>query len=180
MLGDIQELSTRDEVRVKSFALLLRFWVTAYTFQPVCLLSLQTKLPKEFSWPEKKLKISVLPDSVFDNPLQWDIESLSCSATHLWTLSEQTGCPPWWRARDFFPPDDGRYCVLRLWRLRLAKHPSRWSAWIFNTVTYAQHVVCLRNDPITGLLLILIYSIDLKKKTVVQQWPSLSHHVCSV
>uniref|UniRef100_A0A669EW47 Suppressor of fused homolog n=1 Tax=Oreochromis niloticus TaxID=8128 RepID=A0A669EW47_ORENI len=42
MLGDLQELNTRDE----------------------------TKLPKEYSWPEKKLKISVLPDSVFDNPLQ--------------------------------------------------------------------------------------------------------------
>ncbi|XP_039631262.1 suppressor of fused homolog isoform X1 [Polypterus senegalus] len=28
------------------------------------------KLPKEFSWPEKKLKISILPDSVFDSPLQ--------------------------------------------------------------------------------------------------------------
>uniref|UniRef100_H3DGH5 Suppressor of fused homolog n=1 Tax=Tetraodon nigroviridis TaxID=99883 RepID=H3DGH5_TETNG len=41
MLGDIQELNTRDE----------------------------TKLPKEYNWPEKKLKISVLPDSVFDNPL---------------------------------------------------------------------------------------------------------------
>lgn len=172
MLGDIQELSTRDEVRVKSFAPLLRFWVIAYTFQPVCLLSLQTKLPKEYSWPEKKLKISVLPDSMFDNPLQWDIESLDPVRAD-WL-------PPWWRARDVFTPDDGRYCVLRLWRLRLAKQPSRWSAWIFNTVTYAQHVVCLRNDPITGLLLILIYSIDLKKKTVVQQWPSLSHHVCSV
>uniref|UniRef100_A0A672GNJ2 Suppressor of fused homolog n=1 Tax=Salarias fasciatus TaxID=181472 RepID=A0A672GNJ2_SALFA len=42
MLGDIQELNTREE----------------------------TKLPKEYSWPEKKLKISVLPDAVFDNPLQ--------------------------------------------------------------------------------------------------------------
>ncbi|KAG8000092.1 Suppressor of fused-like protein [Nibea albiflora] len=42
MLGDLQELNTREE----------------------------TKLPKEYSWPEKKLKISVLPDSVFDNPLQ--------------------------------------------------------------------------------------------------------------
>ncbi|MBN3295849.1 SUFU protein, partial [Amia calva] len=31
---------------------------------------LETKLPKEYSWPEKKLKISILPDSVFDNPLQ--------------------------------------------------------------------------------------------------------------
>ncbi|TRY74193.1 hypothetical protein DNTS_004359 [Danionella cerebrum] len=28
------------------------------------------KLPKEYSWPEKKLKISVLPDTVFDSPLQ--------------------------------------------------------------------------------------------------------------
>ncbi|MBN3284624.1 SUFU protein, partial [Polyodon spathula] len=28
------------------------------------------KLPKEYSWPEKKLKISILPDSVFDSPLQ--------------------------------------------------------------------------------------------------------------
>lgn len=42
MLGDLQELNTREE----------------------------TKLPKEYSWPEKKLKISVLPDSVFDSPLQ--------------------------------------------------------------------------------------------------------------
>lgn len=32
MLGDIQELGTRDEVRVKSLALLLRFWVIAYMF----------------------------------------------------------------------------------------------------------------------------------------------------
>ncbi|RXM99517.1 Suppressor of fused-like [Acipenser ruthenus] len=31
---------------------------------------LQPKLPKEYSWPEKKLKISILPDSVFDSPLQ--------------------------------------------------------------------------------------------------------------
>uniref|UniRef100_A0A8C7TTR7 Suppressor of fused homolog n=1 Tax=Oncorhynchus mykiss TaxID=8022 RepID=A0A8C7TTR7_ONCMY len=42
MLGDLSELNTREE----------------------------TKLPKEYSWPEKKLKISVLPDSVFDSPLQ--------------------------------------------------------------------------------------------------------------
>uniref|UniRef100_A0AAQ4PSY8 Suppressor of fused homolog n=1 Tax=Gasterosteus aculeatus aculeatus TaxID=481459 RepID=A0AAQ4PSY8_GASAC len=42
MLGDLQELNTREE----------------------------TELPKEYSWPEKKLTISVLPDSVFDNPLQ--------------------------------------------------------------------------------------------------------------
>lgn len=28
------------------------------------------KLPKEYSWPDKKLKISVLPDTVFDNLLQ--------------------------------------------------------------------------------------------------------------
>ncbi|XP_010624811.1 suppressor of fused homolog [Fukomys damarensis] len=27
------------------------------------------KLPKEYSWPEKKLKISILPDVVFDSPL---------------------------------------------------------------------------------------------------------------
>uniref|UniRef100_A0A8C3XS34 Suppressor of fused homolog n=1 Tax=Chelydra serpentina TaxID=8475 RepID=A0A8C3XS34_CHESE len=27
------------------------------------------KLPKEYSWPEKKLKVSILPDAVFDNPL---------------------------------------------------------------------------------------------------------------
>ncbi|MGH0128574.1 UNVERIFIED_CONTAM: hypothetical protein FKN15_030163, partial [Acipenser sinensis] len=31
---------------------------------------LQPKLPREYSWPEKKLKISILPDSVFDSPLQ--------------------------------------------------------------------------------------------------------------
>ncbi|XP_073452250.1 suppressor of fused homolog isoform X3 [Aquarana catesbeiana] len=30
----------------------------------------EMKLPKEYSWPEKKLKISILPDVVFDNPLQ--------------------------------------------------------------------------------------------------------------
>uniref|UniRef100_A0A8C1PBC6 Suppressor of fused homolog n=1 Tax=Cyprinus carpio TaxID=7962 RepID=A0A8C1PBC6_CYPCA len=29
-----------------------------------------SKLPKEYSWPNKKLKISVLPDTVFDSPLQ--------------------------------------------------------------------------------------------------------------
>uniref|UniRef100_A0A8C5R312 Suppressor of fused homolog n=1 Tax=Leptobrachium leishanense TaxID=445787 RepID=A0A8C5R312_9ANUR len=28
------------------------------------------KLPKEYSWPANKLKISILPDTVFDNPLQ--------------------------------------------------------------------------------------------------------------
>uniref|UniRef100_A0A3Q1MDV1 Suppressor of fused homolog n=1 Tax=Bos taurus TaxID=9913 RepID=A0A3Q1MDV1_BOVIN len=27
------------------------------------------KLPKEYSWPEKKLKVSILPDVVFDSPL---------------------------------------------------------------------------------------------------------------
>lgn len=32
-------------------------------------LSQQFKLPKEYSWPEKKLKVSILPDAVFDNPL---------------------------------------------------------------------------------------------------------------
>ncbi|KAG7334220.1 hypothetical protein KOW79_002627 [Hemibagrus wyckioides] len=42
MLGDIQDLSIRDEF----------------------------KLPKEYSWPDKKLKISILPDTVFDSPLQ--------------------------------------------------------------------------------------------------------------
>ncbi|KAJ8418100.1 hypothetical protein AAFF_G00138090 [Aldrovandia affinis] len=30
----------------------------------------ETKLPKEFCWPDRKLKISILPDSVFDSPLQ--------------------------------------------------------------------------------------------------------------
>ncbi|XP_051507498.1 suppressor of fused homolog isoform X4 [Myxocyprinus asiaticus] len=30
----------------------------------------ESKLPKEYSWPDKKLKISVLPDTVFDSPLQ--------------------------------------------------------------------------------------------------------------
>ncbi|KTG02143.1 hypothetical protein cypCar_00011722 [Cyprinus carpio] len=42
MLADIQDLSTREV----------------------------SKLPKEYSWPDKKLKISVLPDTVFDSPLQ--------------------------------------------------------------------------------------------------------------
>ncbi|XP_017319771.2 suppressor of fused homolog isoform X1 [Ictalurus punctatus] len=42
MLGDLQDLSVRDE----------------------------SKLPKEYSWPDKKLKISILPDTVFDSPLQ--------------------------------------------------------------------------------------------------------------
>ncbi|XP_026879385.1 suppressor of fused homolog isoform X2 [Electrophorus electricus] len=42
MLGDIQDLSNREE----------------------------SKLPREYSWPDKKLKISVLPDTVFDSPLQ--------------------------------------------------------------------------------------------------------------
>ncbi|KAI5606856.1 suppressor of fused-like [Silurus asotus] len=30
----------------------------------------ESKLPKEYSWPDKKLKISILPDRVFDSPLQ--------------------------------------------------------------------------------------------------------------
>ncbi|XP_076830234.1 suppressor of fused homolog isoform X2 [Brachyhypopomus gauderio] len=42
MLGELHELSSREE----------------------------SKLPKEYSWPEKKLRISVLPDTVFDSPLQ--------------------------------------------------------------------------------------------------------------
>ncbi|KAG5266767.1 hypothetical protein AALO_G00236000 [Alosa alosa] len=42
MLGELQDLSSREE----------------------------TKVPKEYSWPERKLKISVLPDSAFDSPLQ--------------------------------------------------------------------------------------------------------------
>ncbi|XP_058651303.1 suppressor of fused homolog isoform X2 [Onychostoma macrolepis] len=42
MLADVQDLSTREV----------------------------SKLPKEYSWPDKKLKISVLPDTVFDSPLQ--------------------------------------------------------------------------------------------------------------
>ncbi|KAM9476967.1 suppressor of fused homolog isoform 2-T2 [Clarias gariepinus] len=42
MLVDLQDLSIRDE----------------------------SKLPKEYSWPDKKLKISILPDTVFDSPLQ--------------------------------------------------------------------------------------------------------------
>ncbi|XP_026134489.1 suppressor of fused homolog isoform X4 [Carassius auratus] len=42
MLAEIQDLSTREV----------------------------SKLPKEYSWPDKKLKISVLPDTVFDSPLQ--------------------------------------------------------------------------------------------------------------
>lgn len=29
----------------------------------------ECKLPKEYSWPEKKLKVSILPDVVFDSPL---------------------------------------------------------------------------------------------------------------
>lgn len=35
----------------------------------LCLLPPQFKLPKEYSWPEKKLKVSILPDVVFDSPL---------------------------------------------------------------------------------------------------------------
>lgn len=35
----------------------------------LCLLPPQFKLPKEYSWPEKKLKVSILPDMVFDSPL---------------------------------------------------------------------------------------------------------------
>lgn len=35
----------------------------------LCLPPLQFKLPKEYSWPEKKLKVSILPDVVFDSPL---------------------------------------------------------------------------------------------------------------
>ncbi|XP_052427948.1 suppressor of fused homolog isoform X1 [Carassius gibelio] len=42
MLADVRDLSTRE----------------------------MSKLPKEYSWPDKKLKISVLPDTVFDSPLQ--------------------------------------------------------------------------------------------------------------
>ncbi|KAL4640653.1 hypothetical protein GN956_G11114 [Arapaima gigas] len=42
MLDDLQDLTMREE--------------------PV--------LPKEYSWPDKKLKISILPDSAFDSPLQ--------------------------------------------------------------------------------------------------------------
>ncbi|XP_016417610.1 suppressor of fused homolog [Sinocyclocheilus rhinocerous] len=42
MLADVQDLSTREV----------------------------SKLPKEYSWPDKKIKISVLPDTVFDSPLQ--------------------------------------------------------------------------------------------------------------
>ncbi|XP_078079259.1 suppressor of fused homolog isoform X5 [Mustelus asterias] len=30
----------------------------------------EVKLPKEYSWPEKKLKITILPESAFDCPLQ--------------------------------------------------------------------------------------------------------------
>ncbi|XP_064419024.1 suppressor of fused homolog isoform X2 [Latimeria chalumnae] len=30
----------------------------------------ELKLPKEYSWPEQKLQISILPDAVFDSPLQ--------------------------------------------------------------------------------------------------------------
>ncbi|XP_069756260.1 suppressor of fused homolog isoform X2 [Narcine bancroftii] len=30
----------------------------------------EVKLPKEYSWPEKKLKITILPESAFDSPLQ--------------------------------------------------------------------------------------------------------------
>lgn len=71
MLGDIQELGTRDEVCV---VFILHFCACVFLLLIclTCLLSffLQTKLPKEYNWPEKKLKISVLPDSVFDNPLQ--------------------------------------------------------------------------------------------------------------
>lgn len=47
-----------------------RQWVllTMYTLA-LCLLPPQFKLPKEYSWPEKKLKVSILPDVVFDSPL---------------------------------------------------------------------------------------------------------------
>ncbi|KPP70303.1 hypothetical protein Z043_110876, partial [Scleropages formosus] len=42
MLDDLQDLTAREE--------------------PI--------LPKEYSWPDKKLKISILPDGAFDSPLQ--------------------------------------------------------------------------------------------------------------
>lgn len=72
MLGDIQELGTRDEVRVVFCALFCTFVVVLFIACMFYLFAifLQTKLPKEYNWPDKKLKISVLPDSVFDNPLQ--------------------------------------------------------------------------------------------------------------
>lgn len=40
-----------------------------YTLALCLLPSPQFKLPKEYSWPEKKLKVSILPDVVFDSPL---------------------------------------------------------------------------------------------------------------
>lgn len=47
-----------------------RQWILTVYPLVLCLLPPpQFKLPKEYSWPEKKLKVSILPDVVFDSPL---------------------------------------------------------------------------------------------------------------
>lgn len=70
MLSNLQDLSIRDEVD--------KHWMHNDPFLKGIYESLflkripvfQSKLPKEYSWPDKKLKISILPDTVFDSPLQ--------------------------------------------------------------------------------------------------------------
>uniref|UniRef100_A0A8C6JK87 Suppressor of fused homolog n=1 Tax=Melopsittacus undulatus TaxID=13146 RepID=A0A8C6JK87_MELUD len=77
MLEDLEDLNSPEEVRLRH-SHISHVLEEEDHHQPgscsdthglVLFTVLQFKLPKEYSWPEKKLKVSILPDAVFDNPL---------------------------------------------------------------------------------------------------------------
>uniref|UniRef100_A0A8C4W2X4 Suppressor of fused homolog n=1 Tax=Gopherus evgoodei TaxID=1825980 RepID=A0A8C4W2X4_9SAUR len=78
MLEDLEDLTSPEEVRLRCSHIwpreklpssLVLLVLESGSFQPFPQLQGSFKLPKEYSWPEKKLKVSILPDAVFDNPL---------------------------------------------------------------------------------------------------------------
>uniref|UniRef100_G1PKV3 Suppressor of fused homolog n=1 Tax=Myotis lucifugus TaxID=59463 RepID=G1PKV3_MYOLU len=81
MLEDLEDLTSPEEEAVPipcpTLHLVLAWTVphqrevqgASQEISALCLLPPQFKLPKEYSWPEKKLKVSILPDVVFDSPL---------------------------------------------------------------------------------------------------------------
>ncbi|XP_058154584.1 suppressor of fused homolog isoform X1 [Dasypus novemcinctus] len=68
MLEDLEDLTSPEEWETKGkpyFRASASVQVSEHPLNTSCVF----KLPKEYSWPEKKLKVSILPDVVFDSPL---------------------------------------------------------------------------------------------------------------
>ncbi|KAG9341136.1 hypothetical protein JZ751_019890 [Albula glossodonta] len=63
----------------------------------------ETKLPKEYCWPDRKLKISILPDAVFDSPLQGRSDQVRMSMADT-SMDQFWPLPNVCAADCYFPP----------------------------------------------------------------------------